>query len=59
MRFHTFNASSIDLDVVLRVTNFPDRPLLVSELIKRLKARFDAEKIEIPFPQQVVHRGDD
>lgn len=59
VRFHTFNASSIDLDVVLRVTNFPDRPLLVSNLLKRLKARFDAEKIEIPFPQQVVHKSDD
>jgi small-conductance mechanosensitive channel len=58
VRFHTFNASSIDLDVVLRVTNFPDRPLLVSELIKRLKARFDQEKIVIPYPQQVVHQGD-
>lgn len=59
VRFHTFNASSIDLDVVLRVTNFPDRPLLVSNLLKRLKVRFDAEKIEIPFPQQVVHKSDD
>lgn len=59
VRFHTFGASSIDLDVVLRVANFPDRGLLLSELIKRLKARFDAEKIEIPFPQQVVHQRDD
>jgi small-conductance mechanosensitive channel len=59
VRFHTFNASSIDLDVVLRVTNFPDRALLVSHLLKRLKARFDAEKIEIPYPQQVVHQRED
>ena len=58
VRFHTFNASSIDLDVVLRVTNFPDRPLLLSQLIKRLKARFEREKIVIPFPQQVVHQID-
>lgn len=55
VRFHTFGASSIDLNVVLRARTVVDRPPLVHEFVKRIKARFDAEGIEIPFPQRVVH----
>ena len=57
VRFHTFGPSSVDLNVVLRVTQFPDRGVLLSELVKRLKAKFEQEGIEIPFPQQVVHQA--
>lgn len=57
VRFHTFGPSSIDLFVVLRVGQLPDRAVLISELIKRLKARFEHEGIEIPYPQQVVHQA--
>jgi small conductance mechanosensitive channel len=32
---------------------------LRSELIRRIKARFDLEGIEIPFPHQTVYWGDD
>ncbi len=32
---------------------------LRSELIRRIKARFDIEGIEIPFPHQTVYWGDD
>jgi len=55
VRFQRFGESSIDFSVVLRVQQFPDRPVLVHEFIKRLKARFDQEGIEIPFPQRVLH----
>ncbi|MCM2269758.1 MAG: mechanosensitive ion channel family protein [Thermoanaerobaculia bacterium] len=55
VRFHTFGASSIDFNVVLRARTVVDRPPLVHEYVKRIKARFDAEGIEIPFPQRVVH----
>jgi small-conductance mechanosensitive channel len=57
VRFHTFGASSIDFNVVLRVRQLPDRAVLAHEFIKRLKARFEREGIEIPFPQQVVHQA--
>ena len=33
--------------------------LLRSELIRRIKARFDIEGIEIPFPHQTLYWGDD
>ncbi|NOT30035.1 MAG: mechanosensitive ion channel family protein [Planctomycetes bacterium] len=55
VRFHAFGASSIDFGVVLRGARLPDKAELVHEFIKRLKARFDREGIEIPFPQRVVH----
>jgi small-conductance mechanosensitive channel len=55
--FHTFGPSSIDFNVVLRVAALPDRAALVHTFIKRLKARFEQEGIEIPFPQQVVHHA--
>ena len=55
IRFHTFNDSSIDFSVILRVKTFTDRYLVTHEFIKRVKARYDLEGIEIPFPQRVVH----
>ena len=57
VRFHTFGASSIDFNVVLRVRQLPDRAVLAHEFIKRLKTRFEREGIEIPFPQRVVHQA--
>jgi small-conductance mechanosensitive channel len=59
VRFQAFGASSVDLVVVLRVAQVPDRGQLVSEFVKRLKARYEREGIEIPFPQQVVHAARD
>jgi len=55
VRFHTFGDSSINFNVILRARHFADRFLPVHEFVKRVKARFDAEGIEIPFPQRVVH----
>jgi len=59
VRFQAFGASSIDFVAVLRVAQAPDKAVLVHDFIKRLKARFDREGIEIPFPQQVVHQAKD
>jgi len=55
VRFHTFGDSSINFNVILRAKLYTDRWPLVHEFVKRLKARYDAEGIEIPFPQRVVH----
>jgi|CXWL01.1.fsa_nt_gi small-conductance mechanosensitive channel len=55
VRFHTFNRSSIDCNVVLRARTFQERPVLIHELVIRLAERFATEGIEIPFPQRVVH----
>jgi small-conductance mechanosensitive channel len=55
VRFHTFGDSAILFNVVLRARSVEDRPALVHEFVKRIKARFDAEGIEIPFPQRVIH----
>ena len=55
IRYHTFGDSSINFTVILRVKEFTDRYLVTHEFIKMVKARFDAEGIEIPFPQRVLH----
>jgi len=57
VRFHTFNSSSIDLNVTLRVNGFPDIGLVRSEFVKAVHARFQKENITIPYPQQVVHNA--
>jgi small-conductance mechanosensitive channel len=54
VRFHTFNDSSIDFSVVLRLQEITDQYVVRHELIKRLKARYDAEGIVIPFPIRTV-----
>jgi small-conductance mechanosensitive channel len=59
IRFHTFGDSSIDFNVVLRARSVTDRFALVHEFHVRLKERYDAEGIEIPFPQRVVHRPEE
>jgi small-conductance mechanosensitive channel len=55
IRYHTFGDSAIQFTVILRVRSFTDRYLVTHEFIKRLRRRFAAEGIEIPFPQRVVH----
>jgi len=54
VRYHTFNTSSVDLNVILRARAFTDRWPLVHEFMMRLRERYAAEGIVIPFPQQVV-----
>jgi small-conductance mechanosensitive channel len=55
VRFHTFADSSIQFTVTLRCRQFVDQALVKHDFIKALHQRFKEEKIEIPFPQQVVH----
>lgn len=55
IRYHTFGESSIDFSVILRVQTYVDRYLVTHQFIKNLKAAFDREQIEIPFPQRVFH----
>jgi len=57
VRFQAFGSSAVELVTVLRVAQLPDKGALVHEFVKRLKARYDREGIEIPFPQQVVHQA--
>ncbi len=54
VRFHTFGDSAIEFSVILRVREYVDQYVLKHEFIKALKARYDAEGIEIPFPQRTV-----
>jgi small-conductance mechanosensitive channel len=58
IRYHTFGDSSINFSVILRVREFTDRYLVTHEFIKRVHRRYDAEGIEIPFPQRVLHFPD-
>jgi small-conductance mechanosensitive channel len=50
IRFHTFGDSSIDFNVIMRAAEYTAQFLVVHEFIKRLHARYRAERIEIPFP---------
>ena len=55
VRFREFGDNAIKFTVSLRVKNRESRGVVVHEFIKALKARFDKEKIEIPFPQLDIH----
>jgi small-conductance mechanosensitive channel len=55
LRFHSFGASSIDCNVILRARAYTDRWPLIHEFVVRLQQRFAQEGLEIPFPQRVVH----
>jgi small-conductance mechanosensitive channel len=55
VRFVAFGPSSIDFQLIVRVTAFDEQALIKHELIKALSKRFTQEGIEIPYPKQVVH----
>ena len=50
-----FGESSLDLTLICQVAEFVDQYLAQHELRKRILRRFNAEGIEIPFPQRTVH----
>jgi small-conductance mechanosensitive channel len=54
VRFHTFDASSINLSVSLRAKTFVDQYLLRHEFIKALHERYKQEGIVIPFPMRTL-----
>jgi small-conductance mechanosensitive channel len=55
VRFHTLGTSSIDFTVVLMAREFGDQFLIKHEFVKRLRKRFQAEGIKIPFPIRTVY----
>lgn len=55
VRFHTFNNSSIDMTVILRVKEFTDAALVKHEFIKHLHKRYAQEGIVIPYPIQAIN----
>lgn len=55
IRYNAFADSSINFSVVLRAKEFADQYLIIHEFIKRLKKRYDAEGINIPFPIRAVY----
>lgn len=58
VRFFSFGDYSIKGTVVLRAKSFVDQYLLKHEFIKRLHVRYQREGITIPFPAQVVYKGE-
>lgn len=55
IRFHTFNAYSIDFTVILRAKEFVDNYLIKHEFIKQLHKRFNKEGIVIPYPIRALN----
>jgi small-conductance mechanosensitive channel len=50
IRYHTLNDYRIDFTLIFRVREYTDQFLVKHELLKRLKARYEKEGIDIPFP---------
>lgn len=50
-----FGESSLDFTLICQVDEFTDQYLVQHELRMRIFERFQAEGIEIPFPQRTVH----
>jgi small-conductance mechanosensitive channel len=55
VRYNQFADSSINFNAILRVNNYVNRFTVRHEFMKALKSEFDKHRIEIPFPQRVVH----
>ncbi|MDD4202791.1 MAG: mechanosensitive ion channel family protein [Candidatus Omnitrophica bacterium] len=55
IRYHTFDSSSINFSVILRVKEFVDNYLIKHEFIKALQKRYKEEGITIPFPIRAIN----
>ena len=55
VRFFNFGDSSIDLKIFLRVTEYANQFIIISEFIKALQKRYKEENINIPFPTRTVY----
>jgi small-conductance mechanosensitive channel len=55
VRFHSFNSSSIDMNVILQVSDFAVAGLIRHEFIKAIHERFRREEITIPFPISAIN----
>jgi small-conductance mechanosensitive channel len=58
IRYHTFDESSINFNVILRVTEHTNQYLVKHEFVKRVHDRYRKEGIEIPYPVQMVMSRD-
>lgn len=54
IRYHTFDDSSINFNVILRVKEHTDQYLVRHEFVKRVHDRYRKTGIVIPFPIQTV-----
>ncbi len=55
IRYHTFNAYSIDFTVILRCKEFVDNYLVKHEFVKKLHERYAKEGINIPYPINAIN----
>ncbi len=55
IRYHTFDAFSINFTVILRALEFVDQYLIKHEFIKRLHRRYAKEGIIIPYPIRAIN----
>jgi small-conductance mechanosensitive channel len=55
IRYQTFADSSINLNVIMRANEFAAQFLIKHEFIKRIHARFAAERIVIPYPIRALN----
>jgi len=53
--FTTFGDSSLDILVKYWIKDYKDKFTVLDEVNMEINKRFEAEKIEIPFPQRDVH----
>ena len=54
IRYHTFDAYSINFTVILRARTYVDQYMIKHEFVKLLHERYHSESIEIPFPITTV-----
>ena len=57
VRFKELADSSINLIIIVKIDHVKDEGKIKHELIKEIVKEFRRKKIEIPFPQRVVHRS--
>jgi small-conductance mechanosensitive channel len=55
VRFFNFGERGIELKIFLRVKEYDDQFLIVSEFIKALQKRYQSEGITIPYPIRTVY----
>lgn len=53
--FRAFGDSSLNFELRVFTNDITERSIIVSDLLFAIDRRFRAEKIEIPYPQRVVH----
>lgn len=57
VRFKEFADSAIEFIVIVKVEKVRDEGRVLHALIKEIKKQFEEHKIEIPFPQRVIHQA--